>query len=97
MSGAGKNLILEWRLLRQAKLKLAGHLNYYAITDNGEMCRSFRDQVARLLYKWLNRQSQRRSYNWERFNDALAWVGWPRAKIRHCLSPMYRMLAPNES
>ena len=32
-------------LLRQAKLKLAGHLNYYAITDNWQMCNTFRTQV----------------------------------------------------
>jgi group II intron reverse transcriptase/maturase len=92
-----RSRLKKGELLRRAKLKLEGHLNYYAITDNGEMCRSFRDQVTRLLYQWMNRQSQRRSYNWERFNDALAWVGWPRAKIRHCLSPMYRLPALNES
>ena len=84
-------------LLRQAKLKLAGHLHYYAITDNGGMCHSFRYQVTRLLYKWLNRQSQRRSYNWERFNDALAWVGWPSAKVAHHLCPFRRLPNPNGS
>ena len=84
-------------LLRQAKLKLAGHLHYYAITDNSAMCYSFRYQVTRLLYKWLNRQSQRRSYNWERFNDALAWVGWPSAKVVHHLCPFRRLSAPNGS
>lgn len=83
-------------LLRQAKLKLAGHLNYYAITDNSEMCYSFRYQVTRLLYKWLNRQSQRRSYNWARFNDALAWVGWPSAKIVHHLNPFRSLPTLNE-
>ena len=82
-------------LLRRAKLKLAGHLQYYAITDNGEMCYAFSYQVTRLLYKWLNRQSQRRSYNWERFNDALAWVGWPSAKLRHHLDPFRRLPALN--
>lgn len=84
-------------LLRQTKLKLAGHLHYYAITDNSGMCYTFRYQVTRLLYKWLNRQSQRRSYNWERFNDALAWVGWPSAKIVHHLCPFRRLPAPNGS
>ena len=86
-----RSRIKKGELLRQAKLKLAGHLNYYAITDNSAMCYSFRYQVTRLLYKWLNRQSQRRSYNWERFNDALAWVGWPSAKIVHQLNPFRRL------
>lgn len=84
-------------LLRRAKLKLAGHLNYYGITDNWQMCSTFRTQFTRLLYKWLNRQSQKRSYNWERFNDALVWVGWPSLKIIHQLEPYRRMSALNES
>lgn len=84
-------------LLRRAKLKLAGHLNYYGITDNWQMCSTFRTQFMRLLYKWLNRQSQKRSYNWERFNDALVWVGWPSLKIIHQLEPYRRMSALNES
>ncbi len=84
-------------LLRRAKLKLAGHLNYYAITDNWQMCSTFRTQFTRLLYKWLNRQSQKRSYNWERFNDALAWVGWPSVTIMHQLEPYRRMSALNGS
>ena len=32
-------------LLRMAKLKLAGHLQYYAITDNGPMCSAYTLQV----------------------------------------------------
>lgn len=92
-----RSRLKQGELLRQAKLKLAGHLNYYAITDNSEMCHLFRRQVTQLLYKWLNRQSQRRSCNWARFNDALAWVGWPSAKIVHHLNPFRRLPAPNES
>jgi RNA-directed DNA polymerase len=83
-------------LLRRAKLKLAGHLNYYAITDNWQMCNTFKTQFTRLLYKWLNRQSQKRSYNWERFNDALAWVGWPSVRLTHQLNPCARMSALKE-
>jgi group II intron reverse transcriptase/maturase len=71
-----RGLVKAGALLRTAKAKLRGHLNYYAITDNLPMCESFKHQVTQLLFKWLNRRSQRRSYNWERFNSALAWVGW---------------------
>jgi group II intron reverse transcriptase/maturase len=78
-------------LLWQAKLKLVGHLNYYGITDNAEMCNAFRTQFTRLLYKWLNRQSQRQSYTWERFRGALTWVEWPSVTIKHHLSPFRRV------
>jgi RNA-directed DNA polymerase len=83
------------QLLQRAKLKLEGHLNYYAITDNAPMCDAFRIQMMRLLFKWLNRQSQRRSYNWAQFLDALKWVGWPSVRIRHQLAP-FRLSVPNE-
>jgi len=86
----------QGELLKQAKQKLAGHLNYYAITDNGKMCYQFSRQVTQLVYKWLNRQSQRSSYNWVRFLDALAWVGWPSAKLRHQLNPFRSLPIPNE-
>jgi RNA-directed DNA polymerase len=80
----------QGKLLQQAKLKLAGHLNYYAITDNGKMCHQFSRQVTQLVYKWLNRQSQRSSYNWTRFLDALTWVQWPSVKLVHNLNPCNR-------
>jgi group II intron reverse transcriptase/maturase len=79
-------------LLRQTKARLQGHLNYYAITDNSQTCRRYKDQVERLLYKWLNRRSQRRSYSWERFRDALAWVQWPRGHVIHNLDPFRKLV-----
>ena len=77
-------------LLRLAKLKLVGHLNYYSITDNGPRCEAFRIQFMRLLFKWLNRRSQRHSYTWEQYLQALAWVGWPLVRRVHDLSPLAR-------
>ena len=37
-------------ILREAKQRLQGHLNYYAITDNFGMCDSFRSQFQRRCY-----------------------------------------------
>jgi hypothetical protein len=77
-------------LLKTAKRKLQGHLNYYAITDNSQECDNFRYQMERLLHSWLNRRSQRRSFTWERLTAALNWVGWPRVLIKHNLDPCRR-------
>jgi RNA-directed DNA polymerase len=85
-----RNHLKTGELLERGKQMLVGHLQYYAITDNGRMCEEFRRQVTRLLYKWLNRRSQRRSYTWERFFDALAWVRWPTVRIQHQLDPFRR-------
>ncbi len=79
-------------LLRQAKARFQGHLNYYAITDNYRLCQRYGCQVELLLYKWLNRRSQRRSYSWERFRDALVWVQWPRVHVIHNLDPFRRVV-----
>ena len=80
-------------LLLKARQKLEGHLNYYAITDNWHECDKFRYQVEKLMYKWLNRQSQRRSYTWWRFKDALAWSGWPSVRIKVKLDPFRSLSA----
>ena len=85
-----RNHVKTGELLQRGKQILEGHLNYYAITDNGRMCDEYRRQVSRLLFKWLNRRSQRRSYTWERFKGALAWVRWPSVRIQHKLDPFRR-------
>jgi RNA-directed DNA polymerase len=82
-------------LLRGAQIRLQGWLNYYAITDNSRSCEAFRSQFKRLLFKWLNRRSQRRSYTWEQFTHALDWTGWPAIRINRKLDP-FRRVGPNE-
>ena len=77
--------------LREAQQRLQGYLQYYAITDNSRSCESFRNQFGRLLFKWLNRRSQRRSYTWKQFWSARAWVDWPSVKINRSLDPFRRV------
>ena len=54
--------------------KVSGHLSYYAITDNLERCRCYVFRATHIVFKWLNRKSQRKAYTWKRFEQALAWV-----------------------
>jgi RNA-directed DNA polymerase len=74
-------------MLRQAKIRVVGHLSYYAITDNSEKCSSYLYHATRTLYKWVNRKSQRRSYTWDGFRQALNRIGWPKPMIRKNLNP----------
>ena len=74
-------------LMRRARSRLMGHLNYFAITDNGARCSYFVYFATRLLFKWINRKSQRRAYTWGSFKHALACVDWPTARIRVNLNP----------
>jgi group II intron reverse transcriptase/maturase len=83
---ANRSRLKKGELLQTALRKWQGHLNYYAITDNHKRCNAYGRQMVRMLFKWLNRQSQRRSYTWEQFNDVLRWLGWPpvRRKVDLC-------------
>ena len=43
---------------------LTGYFHYYGITDNSERITAFRYNVMKSLFYWLNRRSQKKSYNW---------------------------------
>ena len=77
-------------MLPLARARVVGHLCYYAITDNAQRCRDYLRRVERILFKWLNRKSQRRAYTWATFVQALHDVGWPTARIRIDLNPCRR-------
>ena len=46
---------------------LTGYLHYCGITDNSERITAFRYNVMKSLFYWLNRRSQKKSYNWVEF------------------------------
>ena len=52
-------------------LKLRGHYQYYGITDNFQSIGNFLFETCKLLFKWLNRRSQKRSYTWDGFDQLL--------------------------
>jgi len=58
-------------LFRELNAKLRGYYNYYGVVGNYASLKQFYDQAMRILYKWLNRRSQRRSYNWAGFWELL--------------------------
>ena len=77
-----RNLLPTGELLRRAKARVSGHLNYYAITDNSDECHRYMHLTSRAMFKWLNRRSQRKSYTWAGFNQAIRHIGWPDPRIR---------------
>jgi group II intron reverse transcriptase/maturase len=86
-----RNLLPTGELLRQAKARIQGHLNYYAITDNSESCQLSLHLTRRVLFTWLNRRSQRKSDTWDGFLQALWHVGWPQVRGRVNLNPFARL------
>lgn len=77
-------------IIRSTWRRLTGYLNYYAITDNLERCGFVVHRINRILFKWINRKSQRPSYTWQGFNTVLQLHNWPKVYIRHDLSPFRR-------
>ena len=69
-----------WNVLTR---KLIGHYNYYGISGNRPALRKFHQRTLSLAYKWINRRSQRKSYNWVQFNRFLKYNPLPEPKIYH--------------
>jgi RNA-directed DNA polymerase len=61
-----------------------GHLQYFGVRGNSRSLANYVFQVKRRFFKWVNRRSQRRSFNWTRFN--VWWRTWmPPPRIVHAL------------
>lgn len=58
-------------LFRRLNAKLRGYYNYYGVVGNYASLKQFFWQSMRILFKWLNRRSQRRSFNWQGFQELL--------------------------
>jgi group II intron reverse transcriptase/maturase len=70
---------------RYVRQHLMGHIQYYGVSGNSRSLRQYLFQASRILFKWLNRRSQRRSVTWARYGPWLQ--GWlPRARIVHALA-----------
>jgi RNA-directed DNA polymerase len=66
----------KWRyrlkdLFREWNAKLRGYDHYEGVHGNSASLQEFCTGVMRLLCKWRNRRSQRRSYTWPGFRDLL--------------------------
>ncbi len=75
-----------WPVLRQ---KLIGHYNYYGISGNTHELKAYYRETVRLAYKWINRRSQKKSYNWEQFWRFLKWNPLPAPRIYHQTYTLY--------
>jgi RNA-directed DNA polymerase len=60
---ANRNLRIR-ELIAKLNKKLRGYYEYYGIIGNSISLRRFYRNVERILKKWLNRRSQRKSYTW---------------------------------
>lgn len=85
-----RHVLRKGEMLRQAKIRVMGHLSYYAITDNMGRSSYYAYRARGILFKWLNRKSQRKAYTWASLNQALASIKWPTPRVRKDLNPCRR-------
>lgn len=58
-----------------------GYMNYFAVNDNIHRIGQFLRAVKRLLFRALNRRSQKRSFTWESFQKVLDLSGYPQPSV----------------
>ena len=80
-----RNQIQLKQIIKIAAAKLRGHIQYYGVSHNFVAVNQFVYQVKRILFKWLNRRSQRKSFTWEKFDMFLTRENFPEARIYHKL------------
>ncbi len=61
--------------------KLQGHYNYYGVCGNFDKIGSFYHLSCKIVFKWLNRRSQRKSFNWGGFKELLSGFSIPLPRI----------------
>jgi group II intron reverse transcriptase/maturase len=72
-------------LFAKLNRKLIGYYNYYGVTGNAESLNRFVYHVIQLLFRALNRRSQRKSYNWIGFKELITYFGLAKPRICHAL------------
>lgn len=65
--------------------KLRGHVQYYGVSFNNKAVGKFLRAAEEILFKWLNRRSQRRSFDWNKFKLFQKKHPIPKATVRHRL------------
>jgi RNA-directed DNA polymerase len=84
---AFKEWIKEFRnvrittLMQVLRRKLLGYWNYYGVRGNMLSLARLFNQCKLLLYKWLNRRSQKKSYTWDGLSAMLRHFAIPTPRI----------------
>lgn len=90
------NKVKEWaqKIRNKVKLsviwgkfcsKLRGHVQYYGVSFNSKAVGKFIREAEKILFKWLNRRSQRKSFDWGKFHLFKKKNPLPEVKVRHKL------------
>lgn len=73
------------KLMYMLNVKLVGHYRYYGISFNSRMISNYRQQVRELLFKVLNRRSEKKSYTREGFIEMMKYYNLANPKVYYSL------------
>jgi group II intron reverse transcriptase/maturase len=62
-------------------MKLRGHYQYYGISGNFHALQSFYRKTRQMTFTWLNKRSQKRSFNWVQFTSFMLRYPLPQPKL----------------
>lgn len=63
------------RIVEMLNSKFRGYFNYYGVIGNSKGLNEFYGEAIKILYKWLNRRSQKKSFIWLEFNAKMKRYG----------------------
>lgn len=69
-----------WPILRA---KMFGYYQYYGVSENSRSIWLYYKRVVEIVYKWLNRRSQKKSFNWTGYKEYLKCYPLPKPRIVH--------------
>lgn len=80
-----RNLTILKSIWQMLALKLQGHYNYYGVSGNFESIKKFYGKTLKLTFKWLNRRSQKKSWNMDSFRKYLETYPLPKPKLTYAI------------
>lgn len=78
-----RNLVKLKGIWEMLALKLQGYYNYYGVSGNFEGINNYYRKTLKLTFKWINRRSQKKSWNMESFNKYLETYPLPKPKLTY--------------
>ena len=67
------------------KSKLTGHYNYFGVSGNYRCLQEFYNKIFFIVFKWINRRSQKKSMNFDQYQNYLQWNPLPTPRIYHAM------------
>lgn len=77
-----KRLSWIWDTFRA---KVRGHIQYYSVSFNARSVNTFLHEATRIVFKWLNKRSQRKSFDWDKFTQYIKQFPMPQVHVVHQL------------